>query len=77
MRDPQGLSTPDYHYPPRRDDIYPSEEDFEWTEYTATVILPPGSAPGTWGITELTLRDRALNFKTYNFTEIVSFQVDD
>ena len=77
MRDPQGLTTPDYHYAPRRNDIYPSDEDFEWTEYTATVILPPGSAPGTWGITELTLRDRALNFKTYNFTEIVSFQVDD
>ena len=53
-------------------EINPSDEDFEWTEYTATVILPPGSAPGTWGITELTLRDRALNFKTYNFTEIVS-----
>ena len=77
IRDPQGLTRGEYHYTARRSDIYPSDEDFDWKSYTATVVLPPGSAPGTWGITEFTLRDRALNFKTYSFTEIVSFTVDE
>ena len=40
-------------------------------------MLPVGSAPGRWGITELTLIDRAQNFKTYDFTEIVRFDVDE
>ena len=77
LRDPQGTVFAFYHYPERRDDLFPSNEDLDWYEYESTVILPPGSAPGTWGVTELTLRDRAQNYKTYNFTEIVSFQVDN
>ena len=74
FRDPQGLTSGYYHYPERRSEIFPTAEDLDWYEYTSTVVLPAGSAPGTWGVVELTLRDRALNFKTYNFTEIISFQ---
>jgi len=77
LRDPQGSVFAFYHYPERRSDLFPSDEDLDWFEYESTVVLPPGSAPGTWGVTELTLRDRAQNYKTYNFTEIVSFQVDN
>ncbi len=77
FRDPQGLTTGFYHYPPRRSELFPTSEDLDWFEYTDTVILPAGSAPGTWGVVELTIRDRAQNFKTYNFTEIVSFDVSD
>ena len=77
LRDPQGSTFQYYHYPPRRSDIFPTSEDLDWKEYEATVVLPPGSAPGTWGVAEMTLRDRAQNFKTYNFTEIVSFVVDN
>ena len=77
LRDPQGSTFQYYHYPPRRSDIFPTSEDLDWKEYEATVVLPPGSAPGTWGIAEMTLRDRAQNFKTDNFTEIVSFVVDN
>ena len=76
FRDPQGLTSAYYHYPERRDEIFPSAEDLDWFEYKSTVTLPAGSAPGTWGVVELTLRDRALNFKTYNFTEIISFQTE-
>ena len=77
LRDPQGSTFQYYHYPPRRSDIFPTAEDLDWKEYEATVVLPPGSAPGTWGVAEMTLKDRAQNFKTYNFTEIVSFVVDN
>jgi hypothetical protein len=76
FRDPQGLTSGYYHYPERRSEIFPSAEDLDWYEYTSTVVLPAGSAPGTWGVVELTLRDRALNFKTYNFTEIITFQYE-
>jgi hypothetical protein len=76
FRDPQGLTSGYYHYPERRSEIFPIAEDLDWYEYTSTVVLPAGSAPGTWGVVELTLRDRALNFKTYNFTEIISFQTE-
>ena len=73
FRDPQGLTSAYYHYPERRSEIFPSAEDLDWYEYTSTVTLPAGSASGTWGVVELTLRDRALNFRTFNFTEIISF----
>jgi len=73
FRDPQGLASGYYHYSDRRSELFPTAEDLNWYEYTSTVVLPAGSAPGTWGVVELTLRDRALNFKTYNFTEIISF----
>ena len=77
FRDPQGLTSGYYHYPDNRDSIFPVSQDTEWYEYTSTVILPIGSAPGQWGVTELTLRDRALNFKSYDFTEIVTFDVTE
>jgi hypothetical protein len=77
LRDPQGLTQGHYHYPPRRSELFPTAEDLDWFEYTASIVLPAGSAPGVWGVLELTLRDRAQNFKTYSFTEIISFQVSD
>jgi hypothetical protein len=77
FRDPQGLTNGFYHLPPRRSDLFPTSEDLDWFEYTDTVILPAGSAPGTWGVAELTLRDRAQNFKAYNFTEIISFDLTE
>ena len=65
-----------YHYPAaRRDDFYPLPEELDWQEYTATVMLPAGSAPGLLGVSEFTVRDRAGNFKSYDFVEIVTFDV--
>ena len=77
FRDPQGLTSHHYHYSPRRSSIFPTDADLNWFEYTATIVLPEGSAPGTWGVVELTLEDRAGNFKTYSFTETKQFVVDD
>jgi hypothetical protein len=37
--------------------------------------LPVGSAPGTWGLQELSLRDKAYNQRAYNFVETVRFSV--
>ena len=75
LRDPQGI---EHHYWAYNDGTwswFPSADPSQWTLYTRSVVLPPGSAPGTWGLAEMTVQDRAGNFKRYDFTEIVHFDV--
>ena len=76
LRDPQGGT---HHYwisPDDRDALYPNGDANDWQTHEAVVILPPGSVPGTWGIAELWIEDRARNFERYNFVEIIHFNVD-
>ena len=76
LRDPQGIEHfYGYHYDESRDLLFPEGDPTQWTTYTRTVLLPPGSAPGTWGLAQLTIQDRAGNFKRYDFTEIIHFDV--
>lgn len=42
-------------------------------QYHARVILPLGSAPGTWGLTGMTVADKERNSRFYDFTEIFRF----
>ena len=42
-----------------------------------TIILPVGSIPGTWGIAEMKVFDKAYNVLRANFTEIIRFVVQD
>ena len=75
LRDPQGI---EHHYWVYNDATwswFPEGDPNQWTTYTRTVLLPPGSAPGTWGLAEMTVYDRANNFKSYDFTEIIHFDV--
>ncbi len=76
LRDPQGGNHFYGVYPDDREDLYPSGDPTGWEVMKRVVILPPGSIPGTWGIAEITARDRAGNFKQYNFVEIVHFDVE-
>ncbi len=76
IRDPQGITHHYWHYSPDRDNLFPSSSDTVWRVFTATVVLPAGSAPGIWGLAEFAVRDRANNFKVYDFTEIITFEVD-
>ena len=80
LRDPQGIEHFSY-MDPKDGDIhgstwFPSEDPSVWSDETWTVLLPAGSAPGIWGIAEIGIRDRANNFKRYDFTEIIHFVVD-
>ena len=56
--------------------VYPPEGANTWTTTTLTALLPAGSAPGTWGVSALAIRDRALNVKRYSFVEYVQFVLD-
>ena len=78
LRDPQGgthsywLDIPDGGWSL----IYPDEDPSEWRHLEHIVILPVGSHPGTWGIAEIVVQDRASNQENYNFVEIVQFEVE-
>ena len=82
LRDPQGGTHFSYMYthytdgPEGEKGIYPGRDPSRWASYERVVILPPGSMPGQWGVAELGIEDRALNFERYNFVEIIHFNVD-
>jgi hypothetical protein len=42
-------------------------------QYQARVILPVGSAPGTWGLTSFVVGDKVRNGRGYDFTELFRF----
>ncbi len=75
LRDPQGIAHHFWIQHASTFSLFPVGDPSQWTEYTWSVILPAGSAPGIWGLSEMTLYDRARNFKAYDFTEIVHFEV--
>lgn len=47
----------------------------EFKEYESTLSLPPGSAPGTWGVDYISLEDRVGNSVLHSLSEIVKFVV--
>ncbi|WP_160154396.1 Ig-like domain-containing protein [Microbulbifer sp. ALW1] len=77
LRDPQGGEHHYWAYNEGTWSLFPQEDPTLWQTYTRSIILPAGSAPGTWGVAEMTIYDRASNFKSYDFTEIVHFDVID
>ncbi|MCY4119402.1 MAG: hypothetical protein OXG72_00570 [Acidobacteria bacterium] len=77
LRDPQGGDHFHYIYPDDRNDLYPRRDPTGWRVMERVVVLPPGSIPGTWGLAELLVYDRAGNSESYNFVEIVRFVVED
>jgi uncharacterized repeat protein (TIGR02543 family) len=72
---PQGEGFGDYHYHQNFYTLYFQGDPTEWTKYEMIVILPAGSSPGIWGLSEISLHDKAGNFKKYSFLEIVTFQL--
>lgn len=78
--DPQGLIHGYWLYFPDSligDQYYFNGDPTEEKEYTFNITLPKGSAPGTWGIYEISITDYALNSSVYNFTEIIHFEISN
>ena len=80
LRDPQGkkfgyqtgnatMNHPDIDY--NSDPTF----DSEWRNYRFDLTLPVGSAPGLWGISDIVIRDKVGNTKSYNFEEYVRFDI--
>ena len=74
LRDPQGIKH--HHWAVHDWSEFFDGDPSAWTTYTETVVLPRGSAPGTWGLAEMTVWDKAGNIHRYDFTEIVHVDVD-
>ncbi len=76
LRDPHGVTYSFRHYHDDFEKIYFSDNPTVYSTYHKTIILPVGSIPGTWGIAEMTVTDKAKNKLLADFTEIVRFEVD-
>lgn len=76
LRDSQGV---DHYYQMYDNDnyfiMYYNGNPTQVKEYTIKIVLPAGSVPGKWGLSEMTLIDLVGNKKTYDFTETVQFNV--
>ena len=75
LRDPHGVRHLFRHHHPEFDNTYFSGDTTVYQTYHKTVILPVGSIPGTWGVAEMTVWDKAQNLLRADFTEIVRFEV--
>jgi PKD repeat protein len=76
LRDPQGLERSIQFQPDTYYDIRPDSSAYGFKRYRFTTLLPQGSPPGLWGVSSITLWDKARNRRYYNFTEIVRFDVE-
>lgn len=77
LLDPQGLTHHQYFYHRNFGSTYFDGDPTVWEKYTIKCILPKGSAPGIWGLSEMYLNDKAWNEKIYNFVETLIFEPDD
>ena len=77
LRDPQGVMHGFNHYAPEHNYMYVSGDPTVYQTYQLRITLPVGSVPGTWGLAEITLHDKAENTRRVDFTEIVRFEVND
>ena len=75
LRDPHGVNHLFRHHHPEFDNTYFSGDTTVYQIYHKTVILPVGSIPGTWGVAEMTVWDKAQNPLRVDFTEIVRFEI--
>jgi hypothetical protein len=81
LRDPQGL---EYNYSMLQTaesvnsfySILPDSSIYGYKRYYFKTLLPVGSPPGVWGVSEINTYDHARNRKYYSFVEYVRFDVD-
>ena len=85
LRDPQGkefgynISIVDgkYNGGGRYHDSRIDTNGYKWQEYYVKTVLPVGSAPGIWGVSSITITDKARNINRYSFVEYVRFEADN
>ena len=77
LRDPNGVRHHFRHYDLDFYKIYFSRNPTIYQDCRQTIILPVGSIPGTWGLAEMKVYDKARNILRADFTEIIRFEVGD
>ena len=77
LHDPHGVWHNFSHRPPTPGYMYFVGDPTVFERYHKRIILPVGSNPGTWGLAAIKISDKAKNRESYDFTEIVRFEVTD
>ena len=77
LHDPHGIWHNFWHRPPTPGGMYFVGDPTVFERYHKRIILPVGSNPGTWGLAAMKVSDKAKNRKSYDFTEIVRFEITD
>ena len=77
LRDPNGVEHFYRHYDQDYEKIYFTRDPAVFVTYNYLITLPVGSIPGTWGLAEMVVQDKAQNRFKADFTEIVRFEVAD
>ena len=77
LRDPNGVMHYFKHYDSDHQKVYFTRDPTVYETHYKTVILPVGSIPGTWGLAEMNVFDKAYNILRANFTEIIRFEVEE
>ena len=75
LRDPNGVRH--HFWGDRNPGIYFQGDPTVFQTYEKKIVLPVGSIPGTWGLSELNIQDKAKNKLRADFTEIVRFEITD
>ncbi|WP_163834887.1 Ig-like domain-containing protein [Spartinivicinus ruber] len=71
LRDPQGVTHEFFHQPNNDGRLFFEGNPNTAKVYTKKIHLPAGSAPGIWGVTEISVYDMASNYQNHNFAETV------
>ena len=77
LRDPNGGEHFYRHYDKDVGKTYFTRDPAVFVTYNHLITLPVGSIPGTWGLAEMVVEDKAHNRFKADFTEIVRFVVAD
>ena len=77
LRDPNGVRHRFRHYEPDYREIYFTRDPTVYETYHKAITLPVGSIPGTWGLAQMRVWDKAHNLLWANFAEIIHFEVQD
>ncbi len=77
LRDPNGVNHHFWHNNRNFSTGHFVGDPTVYHPYLQTVILPIGSIPGTWGLAQMTVYDKAYNILRVDFTEIIRFEVTD
>ena len=79
LRDPQGIMHRYGHWISNKAShrLYFEGDPTIYKTYKTTILLPIGSVPGTWGLAQMEIEDKARNIFRADFTEIVRFEITD
>ena len=77
LKDPLGRTHFNYFIHPDTHTLFFSAGNpNSYRGYRIETLLPKGSPPGTWGLMEIVLYDKAGNIQTYNFVRTIHFEIE-